>query len=160
MPMKNPPHPGRSIKNACLEPLGLSVTEGAKILGVSADLITPLLGDLAAEELAVRDEVPASGAADAGLLQAVYLPPFYQAERSLAQALLRLLAARADRLSAFAAVDWDKALGWLRGRTGAELAHRPGRVAHPGARCQPRGPRPLAAGARQHRCRRGPRAQR
>ena len=40
----------------------------------------------------------------------------------MAHALLRLLAARADRLGAFAAVDWDKALGWLRGRTGAELA--------------------------------------
>ncbi len=35
MPMKNPPHPGRSIRNACLEPLGLSVTEGAEILGVT-----------------------------------------------------------------------------------------------------------------------------
>jgi addiction module HigA family antidote len=35
MPMKNPPHPGRSIRNACLEPLGLSVTAGAKVLGVS-----------------------------------------------------------------------------------------------------------------------------
>ena len=31
MPMKNPPHPGRSIRTACLEPLGLSVTEGAKL---------------------------------------------------------------------------------------------------------------------------------
>jgi len=53
---------------------------------------------------------------------AVYLPPFYQAERSVARALLRLRAARADRLSAFAAVDWDKALGWLRRRTGSQLA--------------------------------------
>jgi len=35
MPMKNPPHPGRSIRSACLEPLGLSISEGAKILGVS-----------------------------------------------------------------------------------------------------------------------------
>ena len=53
---------------------------------------------------------------------AVYLPPFYQAERSLARALLRLHAARTDRLAGFAAVDWDKALGWLRSRTGSELA--------------------------------------
>ena len=36
--------------------------------------------------------------------------------------LLRLLAARGDRLAGFGAVDWDKALGWLRGGTGAELA--------------------------------------
>jgi len=35
MPMKNPPHPGRIVKQECLEPLGLSVTDGAKALGVS-----------------------------------------------------------------------------------------------------------------------------
>ena len=35
MPMKNPPHPGETIRYDCLEPLGLSVTEGAKILGVT-----------------------------------------------------------------------------------------------------------------------------
>jgi len=33
--MKNPPHPGHSIKDACLEPLELSITEGAKVLGVT-----------------------------------------------------------------------------------------------------------------------------
>ena len=35
MPMKNPVHPGSIVQSACLEPLGLSVTAGAKILGVS-----------------------------------------------------------------------------------------------------------------------------
>jgi exodeoxyribonuclease V alpha subunit len=106
----------------CFLPESALVAEGAKILGVSADLITPLLGDLAAEELAVRDEVPASGAADAGLLQAVYLPPFYHSERSLASSLRRLLASRADRLAAFQSVDWAKAFGWLQAKTGADLA--------------------------------------
>ena len=33
--MKNPPHPGRSIRSACLEPLAMTVTEGAIVLGVS-----------------------------------------------------------------------------------------------------------------------------
>ena len=33
--MKNPPHPGLSVRHDCLEPLGLSVTEAAKKLGVS-----------------------------------------------------------------------------------------------------------------------------
>jgi hypothetical protein len=33
MPMKNPPHPGRSIRTECLEALGLSVTEGAEVFG-------------------------------------------------------------------------------------------------------------------------------
>ena len=35
MPMKNPPHPGLSVLRDCLEPLGLSVAEGARRLGVS-----------------------------------------------------------------------------------------------------------------------------
>ena len=35
MPMKNPPHPGRSIKDACLDPLGLTVTEGALVNGAA-----------------------------------------------------------------------------------------------------------------------------
>jgi antitoxin HigA-1 len=35
MPMKNPIHPGRIVRYDCLEPLGLSVTEGAKVLGVT-----------------------------------------------------------------------------------------------------------------------------
>jgi addiction module HigA family antidote len=43
MPMKNPPHPGRSIRNACLEPLGLSVTEGAEALGVSRQTLNNVI---------------------------------------------------------------------------------------------------------------------
>lgn len=43
MPMKNPPHPGRGIRTACLEPLGLSVTEGAKILGVTRQTLTKVI---------------------------------------------------------------------------------------------------------------------
>ena len=35
MSMKNPVHPGRIVRHDCLEPLGLSVTEGAKVLGVT-----------------------------------------------------------------------------------------------------------------------------
>lgn len=37
MPMKNPPHPGLSVVHDCLEPLGLSVAEGARKLGVSQE---------------------------------------------------------------------------------------------------------------------------
>ena len=33
--MKNPPHPGLSVRHDCLEPMGLSVTEAARTLGVS-----------------------------------------------------------------------------------------------------------------------------
>src|SRR5271154_1405423 len=35
MPMKNPVHPGQIVKHACLDALGLSISQGAKILGVT-----------------------------------------------------------------------------------------------------------------------------
>jgi len=35
MLMHNPPHPGEVIKELCLEPLGLTVTDAAKGLGIS-----------------------------------------------------------------------------------------------------------------------------
>ena len=35
MRMKDPPHPGRHVKLDCLDPLGLSITKGAEILGVT-----------------------------------------------------------------------------------------------------------------------------
>ena len=56
MPMKNPPHPGRSIRNACLEPLGLSVTEGAKILGVTRQALNNVINGKSAisPEMAIR----------------------------------------------------------------------------------------------------------
>jgi len=43
MPMKNPPHPGRSIRTACLEPLGRSVTKGAEILGVTRQTLNNVI---------------------------------------------------------------------------------------------------------------------
>jgi exodeoxyribonuclease V alpha subunit len=52
----------------------------------------------------------------------VYLVPFHRAESSLAGSLLTLLSTPADRLAAFADVDWDKALAWLRTRTSTDLA--------------------------------------
>ena len=110
----------------CYLPAPNLITNAAKILDVPANLVTPCLDELTAAEGVIREEVPVAArsaqAEAAPQVPAVYLPPFYQAERSLAHALLRLHAARTDRLSGFADVDWDKALGWLRSRTGSELA--------------------------------------
>ena len=41
--MYNPPHPGEFIKEICLEPLGLNVTQTAKILRVSRKTLSELL---------------------------------------------------------------------------------------------------------------------
>jgi len=56
MPMKNPPHPGRSIRTACLEPLGLSVSEGARVLGVTRQALTKVIHGQAGigPDLAIR----------------------------------------------------------------------------------------------------------
>ena len=56
MPMKNPPHPGKVVRVSCLEPLGLSVTEGAKALGVSRQALSNLVNGRArvSADMAVR----------------------------------------------------------------------------------------------------------
>jgi addiction module HigA family antidote len=56
MPMKNPAHPGRIVRSACLEPLGLSVTEGAKILGVTRQTLTKIVNGKSgiSAEMAIR----------------------------------------------------------------------------------------------------------
>ena len=42
MPMKNPPHPGLSVRHDCLEPLGLTVTEAARRPGIAFSRPTTL----------------------------------------------------------------------------------------------------------------------
>ncbi len=56
MPMKNPPHPGRIVREECLHPLGLSVTAGAKVLGVSRQTLNNLVNEKAgvSPEMAIR----------------------------------------------------------------------------------------------------------
>ena len=58
MPMKHPPHPGHSIKDACLDPLHLSVTEGARILGVARHTLSRVINGQAgiSPEMAIRLE--------------------------------------------------------------------------------------------------------
>ena len=58
MAMKNPPHPGRSIKENCLDPLGLNVTEAAKMLGVARHTLSRVQNGHAAvsPEMAIRLE--------------------------------------------------------------------------------------------------------
>ena len=45
MPMKDPPHPGRIVRQECLEPLGLTVTDAAKALGVSRQMLHHILAE-------------------------------------------------------------------------------------------------------------------
>jgi antitoxin HigA-1 len=75
MPMKNPSHPGLSVRHDCLEPLGISVTEGAKILGVTRQALNNLVNCKAAisPEMAIRLDKAFGGGAETWLrLQAAY----------------------------------------------------------------------------------------
>ncbi len=56
MLMHNPPHPGAIIKELCIEPLGLTVTETAKALGVSRKTLSRIVNEKAgiSPEMAVR----------------------------------------------------------------------------------------------------------
>ncbi|HUG80632.1 MAG TPA: HigA family addiction module antitoxin [Bryobacterales bacterium] len=75
MAMKNPPHPGRSIKDACLEPLELSVTEGAKVLGVTRHTLSRVINGQSgiSPEMAIRLEKAGWSNADHWLrLQTAY----------------------------------------------------------------------------------------
>lgn len=75
MPMKQPPHPGLSVRYDCLEPLELSVTYGAKILGVSRQALNNLVNEKTgiSPEMAIRLDKAFGGTAEGWLaLQTAY----------------------------------------------------------------------------------------
>ncbi|MEU6756296.1 ATP-dependent RecD-like DNA helicase [Streptomyces sp. NPDC046685] len=106
----------------CFLPEEKLIADGVKLLQVDTGLVIDCLAELAADpEGVVRESVPdPQGGPDP--LTAVYLVPFHRAELSLVGQVRRLLHAEDDRMPGFQDVDWDKALGWLAGRTGATLA--------------------------------------
>jgi len=54
--MHNPPHPGEVLRELCLEPLGLTVTQAARALGVSRKTLSSILNGRAGitPQMAVR----------------------------------------------------------------------------------------------------------
>jgi exodeoxyribonuclease V alpha subunit len=109
----------------CYLPEERLIADAVKLLQVDTGLVIECLDELAAEPEdgedpgVVRERVPGE---DGEPVTAVYLVPFHRAESSLAGRLLRLLRTDEDRMPAFRDVAWDRALAWLRARTGARLA--------------------------------------
>ncbi|MCX5184762.1 ATP-dependent RecD-like DNA helicase [Streptomyces sp. NBC_00268] len=117
----------------CFLPEEQLIADAVKLLQVDTGLVIECLAELAEptvdesepggvrEPGVVRERVPGpDGGPEA--VTAVYLVPFHRAELSLSAQLLRLLRTTEDRMPGFRDVAWDKALTWLKGRTGAELA--------------------------------------
>ncbi len=69
MAMKNPPHPGLTVRHDCIEAIGLSVTQAAKTLGVSRQALNNILAGKSAisPEMAVRLEKAFGSTAEAWL---------------------------------------------------------------------------------------------
>jgi addiction module HigA family antidote len=75
MTMKTPPHPGLSVRHDCIEPLGLSIAEAAKRLGVSRKQLSDLVNGHAgiSPTMAIRLDKAFGGGADTWYrMQAAY----------------------------------------------------------------------------------------
>ncbi len=73
MKMHDPPHPGEIIKELCLAPLGLSVTDAAKALGVSRKTLSSIVNGRAgiSPEMAMRLSMALDTTAESWLNQQV-----------------------------------------------------------------------------------------
>lgn len=93
MRMHNPPHPGEIIKSLCLEPLGVSVTDAAKALGVSRKTLSAIINGRAAisPEMAVRLSIAFSTSAESWLNQQSQFD-LWHAERSRKRLKVKRLA--------------------------------------------------------------------
>jgi len=73
--MKNPPHPGLSVRHDCIEPLDLSITEAADILGVTRQTLNNLVNGKSgiSPQMAIRLDKAFGGGAETWLrLQMAY----------------------------------------------------------------------------------------
>ena len=92
--MTDPPHPGLSVRHDCLEPLGLTVTEAAKSLGVSRKQLSDIVNGRSgiSPVMAIRLDKAFGGGAGAWYrLQAAY---------DLARAMRHADDIRVERLTA------------------------------------------------------------
>ncbi len=85
------------------------VARAAELLQVPLAACEEHLGRLVEREALVAED------------EAVYLHPFFQAELGVARKLRLLQAAPRDRLAQFQGVDWERAFGWLAGKSAIEL---------------------------------------
>ena len=69
MTMKKPPHPGLSVRHDCIEPLDLSITEAADILGVTRQTLNNLVNGKSgiSPEMAIRLDKAFGGGAETWL---------------------------------------------------------------------------------------------
>ncbi len=94
MRMHNPPHPGEILRKLCLEPLGLTVAEAAKGLGVTRKTLSSILNGRAgiSPQMAVRLSIAFDTTAESWMNQQMQYD-LWQAERYRDQLKVTRLAA-------------------------------------------------------------------
>lgn len=92
--MHNPPHPGEVLRELCLQPLGLSVSDAAKALDVSRKTLSSILNRRASvtPEMALRLSIAFNTTAESWLMQ--------QAQYDLWRTERRKKKLRVERLAA------------------------------------------------------------
>lgn len=94
MRMHKPPHPGKIIKALCLDPLGLSVTEAAKGLGISRKTLSAILNGRAgiSPEMAVRLSIAFGTSAESWINQQTQYDLWHAEQRRKHLRVLKLAA--------------------------------------------------------------------
>lgn len=92
--MHQPPHPGEILRELCLMPLQLTVTEAARSLGVSRNTLSAILNARAgiSPEMAIRLSIAFNTTAESWLHQQMQYD-LWHAERSRKRLRVRKLAA-------------------------------------------------------------------
>ena len=94
MLMHDPPHPGEVLKELCLEPLGLTVTDAAKALGVSRKTLSMVVNGRAgiSPEMAIRLSIAFDTSAESWLKQQIQFD-LWQAEQHRSELKVERLSA-------------------------------------------------------------------
>jgi len=94
MRMHNPPHPGEIIKSLCLEPLGVTVTDAAKALGVSRKTLSAILNARAgvSPEMAIRLSIAFGTSAESWLIQQTQYDLWHAEQRRKQLRVMKLAA--------------------------------------------------------------------
>lgn len=94
MLMHNPPHPGKVLRQLCLEPLGITITQMAEALDVSRKTLSAILNERAgiSPEMAVRLSIAFGTSSESWLNQQVQYD-LWQAEQHRRELRVKKLAA-------------------------------------------------------------------
>lgn len=92
MEMHHPPHPEEVVKERCIEPLNITVTEAAEALGVSRKTLSAHLNGRAgmSPEMAIRPSKAFDTSAESGLNQQMQYD-LWQAEKTIGEIKIKRL---------------------------------------------------------------------